>query len=791
MSVGQTISGRYEIFSQLGRGGMGEVFAATDLQLERKVALKAIRSEYRLDPVSRTRFLREARALSRLEHDSICRIYDYIEGEHQDYLVLELIDGVSLRDRLKSGLDRADALLIAEQIGDALGVAHAEGLVHRDLKPANVMITADGRAKILDFGLARAAIDEVSSPGNAPNDEHPRGQPGESDSTSADTRLDQDRLELTVTSADLPPTIASPDSVTVIGSAVGTPRYMSPEQARGEEVGSASDMFSFGLLLHEMFTGSRAYSGPAGDELMDAIASGRTATVRGVGRHLFDLIERLESPAPSRRPTAVDATSRLRWIRAKPQRRLRWAAATLLVFVAIGAGIKYTLDLRRERAAAEFRRSQSDRHIEFMVGELYKRLEPVGRIDILEDVGRKALEYFETLSEEETTNEDRARLARTLTQIGHVHLTLGDLESATAVFERSASIHQELVDGNPADNEWQIGLSAAHFGIGNVAWLRDDLDQTRQQFEIYLEISTELMARDPEAPKHRLEMAFALTNMAALHEGLGEYDRAINEQDRAVEIKRRLVEAEPDNKDYATSLANALAWLARSRIDNGDHETGLGHLESELALRRTLAGDGRDATAQQLLSTTLNEIGLSFFTLKRYPEAEESLLEALTIARRLAQLDPGNTEWRLDAAVSSFSLGKVLLDLDRLAEALPLLEESFNELKALLALGDDAPAYWHQHFGAARYRLALLGFREGRHRRALRILADGPECDGPFYRANDLVLAGKIHAALGDAAAATRSWGAARQVLESMPAEERSGSVEELSNELVNLMARA
>ena len=781
MSIGQTISGRYEIFRELGRGGMGEVFAATDLQLERKVALKAIRSEFRLDPMSRARFLREARALSKLEHESICRIYDYVEDTDQDYLVLELIEGVSLRERLRSGIDNAAAFRIAEQTADALGVAHAEGLIHRDLKPGNVMITTQGDAKILDFGLARTAIElESVDRGSEPSGNNP-------DLTTTDAGFGEDGLEQTMTSVDPLATATSYDSVTMIGKAVGTPLYMSPEQARGEELSSASDMFSFGLLLQEMFTGSRAYFGPPSVELTGAIVTGRPARVRGVDRHLADLIERLESPAPSRRPSALDATARLRWIRTKPQRRLRWGAAALLVVAAIGAGIKYTLDLRREHAAAEFRRNQSDEHIEFMVEELYKRLEPVGRLDILEDVGNKALAYFETLSDEETTSDDRARLARTLTQVGHVRLSLGDLERAGESFERSMSIHAELVAENPASSEWLIGLSGAHFGAGNTAWLNDDLEQMRKHFEIYLEISNDLMELDPDNPVHQLELAYALTNMAALHEASRDFEQAIGELERAIVLKRQLLDGEPENREYVRSLANTLGWLARVCDENGDTEAGLEYIKRDVALRRTLAEDTRDTDAQRNLATSLHEFGVVLSKLGLDDDAEAALREDLTIARRLAQLDPGNNDWRRSAASSSRSLGRLLLENGRTDEARPLLEESYKETRAILALVGDAQPDWHEDHEGARNQLALLEFTVGSHREALRILDEGPRSVKPTRHVPDLLLRGRIRKAMGDLAGAERSWRTARQVLDTVPPDDRSRTIERLSTQLADL----
>jgi serine/threonine protein kinase len=145
----------YRILYPLGAGGMGEVYAAIDETLQRRVALKAIRVDKRLDEDARARFLREARILSQLDHPNICRAYDYLRDGDHDWLVLELVDGKNLKDALEHGIAEAEKLRIAAQIASVLVVTHEAGIVHRDLKPGNVMITASGDVKVLDFGLAR------------------------------------------------------------------------------------------------------------------------------------------------------------------------------------------------------------------------------------------------------------------------------------------------------------------------------------------------------------------------------------------------------------------------------------------------------------------------------------------------------------------------------------------------------------------------------------------------------------------------------------------------------------
>ena len=154
----------YRRLHRLGAGGMGEVYVGIDETLKRRVALKAVHPGQRLQAESKTRFLREAQILSQLDHPNICRVYDYIEDEQRDWLVLELIEGKNLRLALHDGLDWSARLRVAEQIADVLVVTHAAGIVHRDLKPGNVMISQSGVVKVLDFGLARTVTAAHSLP---------------------------------------------------------------------------------------------------------------------------------------------------------------------------------------------------------------------------------------------------------------------------------------------------------------------------------------------------------------------------------------------------------------------------------------------------------------------------------------------------------------------------------------------------------------------------------------------------------------------------------------------------
>jgi hypothetical protein len=527
---------------RIGRGGMGEVYRGFDERLRRRVAIKALGPRQQLRPAARARFLREARILAQLEHPGLCQIYDLIEAEGLEYLVLELVEGASLRDT-QSSLSAEEQLEVAAQLADAMAAAHRAGVVHRDLKPDNVMLTPAGRVRVLDFGIARLA---AASPTRSDAAEGGAAVPAPAEEPRANAAV-------THSAAD-----AGPDATafeTALGSVLGTVRYMSPEQARGEEVGPASDVYSLGVLLHELFAGCPPYpESLSRQQLLEWASQGRAQVSPQLDPARSELLRSLLQPDPRLRPVAEAVADGLRRIREAPRlhRRRRRAVAGGLVAAAIllasaGAVVHARLQARRQAGAA---RQLAHASSEITWRMRAERLAPAHDLRPAEAAVRERIGWLEQRTPELGAVATGAGSAA----LGRAYLELGEMESARR-----------------------------HLATARVAL--DDSDALR--------------AGDARTLLRRAELA-ALTGRWQARRG-GDGTDAF---DRAEAWLAELTVDRPDDPRVPRLRAEASLWRARSRAHRGqDPEAAIA--EGLRAVEELLALDPGSATAKALRGSLL------------------------------------------------------------------------------------------------------------------------------------------------------------------------------------------
>ncbi|MDA8020673.1 MAG: serine/threonine-protein kinase [Thermoanaerobaculia bacterium] len=683
--LGQTLGG-IRLDALVGQGGMGTVFEGWDEKLQRKVAVKAVSSRFQGNDGARERFLREARLLSKIQHPNICQIHHHIEGPDGDYLVLELIHGQSLRAVLEEGgrVPYAEAHGIASQLVAALIAAHDQGIAHRDLKPGNIMITPDGTVKVLDFGLA-LSVERAVEKGSA------RAGLQWTESGSIERR------EISVSGAftdeldtgDLVDTRASHQESSS-GPIEGTIAYMSPEQARSEPAGTAGDIYSLGLVLQHLFTGSGAYPPnlPLTNQLVRA-GQGDTLPVKGVDPDLARLIERMKSVASGSRPSALDVAERLEWIRSKPARRRRTTAVA--AFVLILAVFSVVMGYQRSRIAEEAARANREAESAKQVTEYLKGLFEVADPWNAESSNVTARELLNQGAEKIETELEEQPLIRAhlLGTIGDIHRRLGLYRDARPLLEESLELRRrhgaapdeiatslvwlgslETVTGNHSESlpafEEAIELYREHSDPDDPA--RQDAiygfacaEHAAGNFETAVELFEEtLTTRREQHGEESLAVADVLVRLGILYEEL-ERDEAEGMMRQGVEIREKLLPH--DHK----LLGQAYGNLATHYFRDGQYARAVPMFRRDLEIAEAAYGpDHPDLTyGHNNLAAALRELG-------RLDEAEPHVLRTLEIQRSVFDDDH-------ESIASGLSgLATLYRDQGKTDEARPLWEEALR-----------------------------------------------------------------------------------------------------------------
>ncbi len=599
--VGTRVS-HYRIVEFLSKGGMGDVYVAFDEKLSRKVVLKTIRADHRLIDQAKVRFQREARMLSKLAHPNICQIFDYIEGSPLDFIVLELIPGQSLTKGLKQGLDFKQRFLVAEQIAEVLATVHAQGIVHRDLKPDNIMLAEGNQVKVLDFGLSRSLQDEAMRDTGA-------------------IAIDEALLSKVLPAdPDSPPTEVVKGKLTEVGMIMGTIQYMSPEQARGDGSTPASDLYSFGLILQELFTGKPGYDrNLEAKALQRKVGLGETLPAEGIDPDLISLIERLKSLAPAARPTAVDVLERLRWIQRKPARRrkkvLLAGAVGVLALFTVSMVFQTLRAVRAERKARD--EAQAAKQVsEFLVG-IFEVSDPDrskgDTVTAREILDRGARRIDLELRDQPVI---QARLMHTM---GNVYVNLGLYSEAEALHRLALRTRERILAADHPD----VALSLNHLAL-----VYKNQGRYAEAEPLYRRSLTILEQKlGPVTP----EVAELQNNLAVLYQFQGRYSPAEPLFRKALEIREQVLD--PGHSDLATSLSN----LARLYYQLGRFAEAEPLYQRALAIyERVLGPDHPD------LGTTINNLAALYYKQKKYAAAEPLFQRALKIKEKTLGSDHPN-----------------------------------------------------------------------------------------------------------------------------------------------------
>jgi serine/threonine protein kinase len=723
-AVGQSV-GHYRLVGFIGHGGMGDVYDGYDELLKRRVALKSIRREFRLLPEAKQRFLREAQTLSKLEHPHICRIYDLVEDPSGDYLVLEFIEGRGLRQAMASGASRTELLSIAEQIADVLVAAHDKGVVHRDLKPENVMVTEDGQAKVLDFGLSRLVVEEpapeVPDRGQPSPIAPPAARSDETMTTGPLAAAPPDRSEETRTVT--PPIASGPGAprrrshraasavstvpLSRVGSIMGTPGYMSPEQARGEPVTPASDMYAFGLLLQEMFTGRRAVDVQHSDtERLAMAARGESRPVEGLDQDLTTLIQRLKSLEPNLRPTAIETRAVFLDIEARPVRRRKRilvAAAFVVLALFSAATAVQALRISREKARADREAESARKALEF-VSSMFGEVDP-DRSRGATLTAKEILDHGrEKLDELEGQPLLQANVARTL---GDLYGKLGIYDPARVLLEKAdATFEREPGARDPLTARNLHGLASIYRYQGRLAEAETLLRRA---------VSTLERALGPE----HADVASCYHTLAVVNLEEGKLDEAVRLGQHALEIREKSLATDPAR--VAQSL-NALAVIYVNQQRFAEAEP-LYRRILEIQ-QRTLGPDHRG------VAETLNNFALFYYHQGKYRDALPLAQRAVAIDEKV--LGPEHPT----LATNLGNLAMIQMALEKDAEAERLYRRALDIRTK--ALGPN-----HRDVAICYLHLAILANNQGKD----------PQAEALFTRALDLLekSLGPEHPTLGSA----------------------------------------
>jgi tetratricopeptide (TPR) repeat protein len=700
---------RYQIGKEIGHGGLGRVIEARDPRLDRTVALKELVDQ---DPDARGRFMREAVITAQLEHPSIVPIHEagrWPTGE--PFYVMKRVSGRTLdvaANAAKTLAERTALLPNIIAVAEAVGYAHSQGVIHRDLKPQNVLVGAFGETVVIDWGLAK----RLDAADEAPSGREPYQQ--------------------------------SPAEMTEIGTVMGTPSYMPPEQAAGERVDERADVYALGAMTYQVLSGRPPYAGRSSREVLDTVVTRPPRPLAEVApelpHDLLAIVNKAMAREPAGRyPTAVELAQDLkryvagqlvashqysmaelvrRWLR-------RWrapiavAAVAFVLLIVLGVvGVRRIIS-ERTRAEAERTRAEAERALAeqrsgdvedlmgFMLFEMRDRLMAIGRVDLLAPVTRKAAAYYADTRADET-DIVRHHRAVALLNIGDVTRTQGDLLGALADYAAARAVIEDLAARQPDSDEAQLDLVNVHKRIGQVLMAQGKTVDALAEFQREIELLEHNAVVEPANQVWRLTLIDAFVDagssfisQARVGEGIAFYQKAVAAGDEA--LARYGYTQKTVHAVVAARLAAGGAMAGHGRLDEGVAELRDGlHLMTDHAVEVTdLASWKRDIYFTYLnLGDGLAAMGVIDGALGVLAAGEVFLVE-------LTVLDPAATDVLRDLGRVHLRTGRILADRGDL----PAAEHATKAGLAIyerLAANDPQNGEWHRYVFDARIQLGTI-----------------------------------------------------------------------------------
>ncbi len=671
--------GPYTLVREIGHGGMGTVWLArrTDGRYEGEVAIKFLRSGL-FGHGDAERFQREGSILARLSHPHIARLLDagVTSDTSQPYLVLEYIDGEPIDEychRLSLPVDARLRLML--DVLAAVAQAHNRLVLHRDLKPTNILVTKSGDVKLLDFGIAKL--------------------------------LDDAGAEQTALTARA-------------GNAF-TPEFAAPEQLQAGDVTTATDVYALGVLMYILLGGDHPTAAATGaplDRMRSVIEAvpkrlseavlrrgGPTARWSPESRRLSGEvkgdIETIVAKALKKLPSeryanaAALADDIRRYlanepISARPDSRLyratkfvqRHAAGVAMAGVAVaalGAGIGVAL---WQASEARAQRVQAEGLVEYMIGDLRKKLQPVGRLDVLDSVGLRALDYYAGQDLASLDADSLGRRARALHMIGDLAQQRGKFDEAERDFQQAADTTGKLLEAHPDDPQRIFDQSQSEYWVGYVQWYRSRLHAAETAFQRYLDMAQRMNRAKPGDHDWQLEDVFAKTNVAVVLTDLGRADEAVR---LLADARAEMAQIARSHPEDSVSNGNTIGWSAIAYGALGRSADAVQAERDKIAAALRAPNADKDQDVQFLVANAHHEIGGWQRDLGQSDDAAASLRLALQELGALNKRDPTNVDNIAELVGTHSLLGAVLAEKGDRDEAREQLQLADDGLRSLLA----------------------------------------------------------------------------------------------------------